>query len=160
MATTPTLDAAIAAVATALSGQGSIVNGYKTLEDDVELVENGSYITSGSMNLFFVDLRGVEEFEGPASGEIMERYTIEIIYWSLRTGNADWSKEARVKAEAVRDALTGAATIFAISSQRQLYTPETVQVDSHGPEEINGTSGPQMVYKTVLSLQVEARRWS
>jgi hypothetical protein len=160
MATTPTLDTVVAAVVTALAGQGSIVNGYTTLEDEVEVVENGSYISAGSMNLFWVDVRSVEEFEGPASGEIMERYTIEIDYWSLRTGNADWSKEARVKAEAARDALSGAATIFAISSQRQLYTPETVQIDSHGPEEINGTEGPQMVYKTVLSLQVEARRWS
>jgi hypothetical protein len=160
MATTPTQDTVVTAVVTALAGQGTIVNGFHTLEDDVEYLEAGGYIASGSANVFFVDLRSAEEFEGPATGEIMERYTVEIRYWSIRTGNADWSKEARVKAETARDALSGAATIFAISSQRQLYTPETVQIDSHGQESIRSASGDQMVYLTVLSLQVEARRWA
>lgn len=160
MATTPTLDTAIAAVVTALAGQGTIINGFHALEDDVELLEVNGYIASGSANVFFVDLRGLDEFEGPGSGELMERYHIEIRYWSIRTGNSDWSKEARVKAEAARDAISGVASVFAIGGQRQLYTPETVEIDSHGQESIRSASGDQLVYLTILSLQVEARRWA
>lgn len=160
MATTPTLAQVVSGVTTALSGQGTILSGFHTLEDDVEYLEVNSYVSSGTANVFFVDLRGVEEFEGPATGETMERFNLEVRYWSIRTGNADWSKEARVKAEAARDAISGASGIFAIGSQRQLYTPETCQIDSHGPDSIRSASGDQMVYLTILSLQVEARRWA
>jgi hypothetical protein len=161
MACSPTQDTVLAAVVTALgSGVGTVVNGGMVLEDDAEYLEVNGLLSTGSFNVLFVDLRGIEEFEGPGSGELMQRYHVEIRYWSLRTASADWSKEARVKAEAARDLLSGAASVFAINSQRQLYTPETVQIDSHGPDSIKSASGDQMVYVTVLSLQVEARRWS
>jgi hypothetical protein len=42
----------------------------------------------------------------------------------------------------------------------QLQTPETVQIESHGQVDLREFGGTQMAYLTVLSLVVEARRWS
>ena len=162
MAAIPTLETvitAIKAVMDAISSLGTVLTGYETLEDQVEVVERGNYISSGSMNLWFLELDAIDELEGDSPGEVYEQYNIIIRYWSLRTNNADWSKEARTKAESVRDALSGLASVFSVGSQRQLRTPETVGIASHGPASIRGTEGEQMIYQTVLRLSVEARRW-
>lgn len=161
-APTPALETVVTAIKTemdAIASLGTVLTGLHGLEDDVEFIKKGAYIASGSMNLFFIDLKGVDEVEGDAVGEVYEIYDLEIRYWSLRTNNANWSKEARQKAESVRDKLFGNTAVFRIGGQVQLRTPETVQIESHGPEEIRGTDGSQMVYLTVLSLRVEARRW-
>lgn len=164
MAASPTLEAVISAIKTAMdaiSSLGTVYTGFHGLEDDEEFILKNSLISNGSMNAFFIDTLGVDEREGDAAGEIFELYQIEIRYWSLRTNDSDWSKAARQKAEAVRDALSGAAAIFAIGGQRQLVTPETVRIASHGQEDIRGgEAGPQLVYLTRLVLSVEARRWS
>ena len=162
MAATPTLETVITAIKAAMdaiSSLGTVLTGYETVEDQVEVVERGGYISSGSMNLWFIELDGIDEIEGDSPGEVYEQYGIRIRYWSLRTNTADWSKEARQKAESVRDAVSGLASVFAISSQRQLRTPETVGIASHGPASIRGTEGEHMIYETVLRLSVEARRW-
>jgi hypothetical protein len=162
-AAAPALETVIAAVKTrmdTISGLGTVLTGYHGLEDDVEFIEQGAYISSGSMNLWFIDVAAVEEFDGDAPGEVYERYLIEIRYWSIRTANADWSKEAREKAESVRTELSGNTAIFRIGDQVQLKTSETVDTASHGEYEIRGTEGPQKVYQTTLRLRVEARRWS
>lgn len=163
-AATPTVETVIAAIKAeidAISGIGTVLTGFHTLESDVEFIRNGAYVASGSMDLWFIDLRDADEFEGRAIGETYERYGIEIRYWSLRTNAAGWSKAAREKAESVRDALSGAASIFRIGGQVQLETPETVKIDSHGQVDLRqGDGATQMVYLTVLSMMAEARRWS
>lgn len=159
--TRATVETALKTALDAISSLGTVYKGFHTREDDVEFLKVNSLISAGSANVFFVILAGITEQEGDAAGEVFEFYQYEVRYWSLRTGNADWSTEALAKAESVRDALSGAAAIFAIGGQRQLLAPETVQILSHGPENIRGgEAGDQMVYMTRLGLTVEARRWS
>lgn len=161
-AATPTVETVATAIKTAMdaiASLGTVYTGFHGYESDVEFILKNSLISSGSMNAWFIDLKNIREVEGRAIGETYELYDIEIRYWSLRTANADWSKEARQKAESVRDAISGAASIFRISSQVQLQTPETVQIEAHGPVDLRQAGGTQMVYLTVLSLAVEARRW-
>lgn len=161
MAPTPTIETVITAIKTAMdaiASLGTVLTGFHTREDEVSVITRGGYISSGSMNLWFIDCKEIRELEGEATQEFYEQYVIQITYWSLRTNNADWSKEARQKAESVRDALTGVSSIFAIN-YRQITTPETVQIAEHGPHDIAGAEGTQRVYRTVLELVVEARRW-
>lgn len=162
---TPSVETVITAIKTAIdaiASIGTVIVSDSPLEDDVEWIDVNSYISNGSMNLWVIELAGDETFEGSAVGEFYSRYDVRIRYWSIRTNNADWSKEARQKAQSVVDALTGVPSIFAISSQRQLHTPEVLRIVSHGPREIRDVAqgGTQMVYETVLALTVEARRWS
>jgi hypothetical protein len=132
---TPTQDTVLAAVKTAMDAIapsiGTVYNGFHTYEDDREQVDD--LISSGNLDVWFVDLASADEFEGPASGEVYERYNIEIRYWSIRTADAAWSKKARIQAELVRDELSDKASIFAISGQQQLKTPTTVSIASLGP---------------------------
>lgn len=162
-AATPTLEQAIAAVAAAMgdvSGVGDVLTGFHTREDDVEFILEGDYLSAGTMDLWFVDAEpGAEEIEGPAVGEIYERYNVEIRYWSVRTGDVDWSKTARTKAESVRDALSKNPDVFRIDGQVPLITPETVRLVAHRQESIRGTESDQLVYLSILELQIEARRW-
>jgi hypothetical protein len=158
----PTMETVITAIKAAMDaivGLGTTLTGFHGFEDDVEFIERGSHISSGSMNLFFIDLESVEEIEGPATGEVYERYNIQIRFWSLRTADTGWSAAARAKAELVRDALSDAATVFAIGGQYQVQTPTTVSVRSHGEADIRGTEGGQKVFLTTLELAVEARRF-
>lgn len=162
---TPSVETVLTAVKAAIdaiASIGTVLTSDSPIEDDVEWLDVSNYISGGSMNLWVVELAGDEAFEGQAVGEFYSRYDVRIRYWSIRTNNASWSAEARAKVQSVVDALTGAASIFAISSQRQLHTPETVRIVSHGPREIRDVAqgGSQMVYETVLGLTVEARRWS
>lgn len=162
-ASTPALETIMTAVKTALdaiASLGTVYTGFHGLESDVEFIIKNSLVASGSMNAWFIDLKGTREQEGQAIGEAYEQHELEIRYWSLRTNNANWSKEARQKAESVRDALSGASSVFRIGGQVQLRTPETVQIDSHGQVDLRHFGGTQMAYLTVLSLTVEARRWS
>ena len=163
MAATPTLNEAIDAVKTALDAIspsiGSVLTGFHTLADDVEFIENGSYKSSGSMNLFFIEGRSIPAQEGPSPGEFYEPYEISIRLWTLRTANADWSKEARAKAELARDELEGNPDVFRIGGQVPLRTPETVQLIEHSPTPIRDEAGEEMVYQTELRLTVEGRRF-
>lgn len=162
-AATPTLEEAIAAVAAAMediAGIGTVKTGFHTLEDDVEFLVAGGYLDSPTMDLWFVDAEpGAEEIEGQAVGEIYERYNVEIRYWSIRTADADWSKKARTKAESVRDALSANPDVFRIDGQVPLITPETVRLVTHRQETIRGTESEQLVYLSILAMQIEARRW-
>lgn len=161
---TPSVETVITAVKAAIDAIsliGTVITSDNPLEDDFEWIDVNAYMASGSMDLWIVELAGAEAFEGAAVGEFYDRYEIRIRYWSVRTDDAEWSKKARIKAQSVVDALTGASSIFAISSQRQLFTPETVRIVSHGERGIRDAAGPdQKVFETLLSLQVEARRWS
>src|SRR5687768_11986222 len=165
VAAVPNLETVIDAVHTAVSAIGSIGTVLKRehhLEDDVEFLKVNSYISGGSLDLWLIDLDGTSPFEGAGVGEDYDRYNLRIRYLSMRTNNADWSKEARVKAQSVADALTGADAIFKIGGQPQLFTPTTVAIVSHGPIKISDVArqAGQMVYETVLGLAVEARRWT
>jgi hypothetical protein len=165
MAATPTLETVITAIKAAIDALGATIGTvylqFHQFEDDVEFLRNKGLISSSGTNVWFIECAGIEESEGDAAGEIFELYQIEITYWSIRQDNDAWSKEARQKAEQVRDALAGASSIFAISGQRQLLAPETVRLISHGPRDIRaGEQGVQLVYETKLGLTVEARRWS
>jgi hypothetical protein len=151
MAATPTLETVITAIKAAIDALGATIGTvylqFHQFEDDVEFLRNKGLISSSGTNVWFIECAGIEESEGDAAGEIFELYQIEITYWSIRQDNDAWSKEARQKAEQVRDALAGASSIFAIIS--------------HGPRDIRaGEQGVQLVYETKLGLTVEARRWS
>lgn len=160
---TPTLEAVLAAIKAVLLSVGSIGT-VKTsdhpLEDDMEWLEEQALLDSSTWDAWIVELRSVNEAEGPAAGEVYEIYSIMIRYWSKRTDDADWSQKARELAETVREELSGNEDVFRIGGQVQLHTPETVSFDSHGKVSIKGTEGDQMVFQSVLSLAVEARRWA
>jgi hypothetical protein len=160
-ATTPTLAQIIAGILSEMGGIASIgdlLDGRETLEDDVEFLLRNDFLDE-TMDVWFIDLAGTREVEGDAAGEVYDVHQIEIRYWSIRTNDIDWSGAARLKAESVRDELAGNANVFRIGGQVQLVTPETVQITEHGPQTIRAEEGEQMVYRTVLQLAVEARRW-
>lgn len=163
-AATPALETVLAAIKTkmdALADIGTVLTSEHTLEDDVEFLESLGLIDASSMNVWIVDLQGAPEIEGDAPGEVYVVYRIGIRYWSIREGDSEWSKKARLKAAEVQETLSGSSDVFRIGGQVPLLdTPETVQVDSHGKVPIAGTEGTQMVFQTSLSLSVEARRWS
>ena len=165
VAAVPTVEQVIDGVHSVINAIGSIGTVLKrdhTFEDDVEFIEINNYITSGSLDLWIIDLESTSPFEGEGVGEAYDRYTIRIRYWSMRTNNPDWSKDARLKAQSVVDALTGHDSVFKIGGQVQLFTPTTVGIVSHGPAQIRDITrnAGQMVYETVLILQVESRRWT
>lgn len=158
--TRATVETALKTALDAISSLGTVYKGFHTRQDDVEFLRVNSLISAGSANVFFILPVGSPEREGAAAGEVMVFHQFEIRYWSIRTGVAEWSGEARTKAESVQDTLSGNEDIFRIGGQVQLETPETVQLVSHGPEMIrDGEAGEQLVYLTVLQLVVEARRW-
>lgn len=160
---TPALETVLAAIKTrleALADIGVVKTSDHTLEDDIEFLEEQGLLDTSSMNVWIVDLQGSREVEGDAPGEVYVVHSIGIRYWSIREGDAEWSKKARQKAAEVQEALSGNADVFRIGGQVPLYTPETVQIDAHGKTPIQGTEGTQMVFQTSLSLAVESRRWS
>ena len=163
-AAVPTLATVMTAIKTAMDAVvpdiGTVFERFHTYEDDVSFLERNSLIVADVLSIWFIELIGIDEIEGPASQEFYEVYNIEIEHWSIETDDADWSKTARDKAETVRDDLNGAAAIFAIGGQRQVFTPETISITSHGQREIRGDDKAHMIYGTILSLQVEARRFS
>ncbi len=160
---TPTLEAVLAAIKTAVlsvASVGTVKSSDHPFEDDLEWLEQQSLLDLPSWDAWIVELRGVSEAEGAAAGEVYDIYSIGIRHWSSRTDNADWSQEARELSEAVREAISGNEDVFRIGGQVQLFTPETVSFDSHEKVNIRGTEGDQMVFRSVLSLAVEARRWA
>lgn len=162
-AASPALETVLAAIKTkieTLPSIGTVKTSDHTLEDDVDFLEDQGLLDADTMDVWIAELLGSHEQEGDAAGEVYDIYGIRIRYWSIRTGDPDWSQKARLKAEDVRQLLTGNTDVFRIGGQVQLFTPETVQIDSHGKVNIRGTEGEQMIFQTVLSLAVEARRWS
>ncbi len=161
-ASTPTLEAILAAIKTkmdAIGGIGTVRTSEHPLDDDFEFLDNEGFLDGDTSDVWLIDLRGSSEVEGPAAGEVYDIHSIWIRYWSIRTNDPDWSKKARIQAEAVRAALSGSSDIFRIGGQVQLVTPETVQLEDHGKVAIQGVEGPQIIFLTLLSLSVEARRW-
>jgi len=161
----PALETVIDAVHTALNAvvtPDPILKCDHRFEDDVEFIEINSYVSGGSMNLWVIDVEPSSPFDGQGVGEQYDRYNIRIRYWSLRTNNADWAKEARIRAKAVVEALTNNAAVFAISGQVQLFTGTTVSMEGPGAVQIRdrARAAGQMVYQVILRLQVEARMWS
>lgn len=163
-AASPALEMVLAAIKTEieeLADIGTVKTSDHTLEDDVEFLEAEGLLDTSSMNVWIVDLQAAPEVEGDAPGEVYVIYRIGIRYWSIREGDADWSKKARQKAAEVQEKLSGNTDVFRIGGQVPLLdTPETVQIDSHGKIPIQATEGAQMLFQTTLSLAVEARRWS
>lgn len=163
-AAAPTIEQVIDGISTVLSaigGIGTVLKRDHTLEDDAEWIDVNSYISSGSMDLWIIELEGSSPFEGEGVGELYERYAIRIRHLNLRTANADWQKEARQKVAAAVEAMTGHASVFAIGGQVQLFTPETVAVQGPAPSQIRDIrrGGGQMVYEAILRLTAEARRF-
>lgn len=162
-AASPTMETVATAIKTridTISSIGTVIVNDHSYEDDVEYIIRGGFMSGGSLDLWLIDIASVDEVEGPATGENYAIYNFRIKYWCVRTNATDWSKTARTKAESVRDELNKNASVFAISGQRQLRTPETCSIESHGQYDLRGTEGSQMVYQTILSLSVEARRFS
>lgn len=160
----PTLDDFIAGIKTVMDAInptiGTVVDRRHTYEDDVSYIVRNSLITSGTLKLWQIDLADDDPSEGLASQEFYTVHTVDIEQWSVETGDADWSKTARNRGVTVCNELTGDAAVFAIAGQRQLFTPETAQILFHGKDQIIGVEGPQMIYKTIVRVLGEARRWS
>ena len=134
---------------------GDVVVCEHPYEDEAEFYEDYQNATTGLIDLWLIETRAIEEVEGDAIGENYSIYKLQVRYVSCRVADSEWSKKARLRVEQVRDALNGAAAIFAISGQRQIRTPETVSLESHGKRELSG----QTLYESVLTMDVEARRW-
>lgn len=167
VAAVPTLDQVIDAIHGVMAGIGAlsgntILKGEHQFEDDVEFIEVNNLISGGALDVWFIDLESTSPFPGEGVGESYDRYNIRIRYWSMRTNDVDWSDKARDKATAVADALTDHASVFKIGGQVQLFTGTEVAVSSHGPAQIRDVarSAGQMIFETILSLSIEARRWS
>lgn len=164
-AAVPTIEQVVDGVHSVISPIGSIGTVLKAehhLEDDVEFLKVNSYISGGALDLWFIDLASTTPFEGQGVGEGYDRYEIRVRYWSMRTNDPEWSKKARLKAVSVVDALVDHPSVFQIGGQVQLFTPTTAAIMSHGPAQIRDVAraGGQMIYETVISLTVEARRWT
>jgi hypothetical protein len=162
-ASTPTLEAILAAIKTkmdAVPGIGTVFTSDHPKDDDFEFLDNEGFLDADTADVWLIDLRGSVEVEGPAVGEIYNIHSIWIRYWSIRTNDPDWSKKARELAEDVREALSGSSDIFRIGGQVQLFTPETVQIEEHGKVAIRGLEAEQVIFRTLLGLSVEARRWA
>lgn len=155
---TPTLATAISAVKSVVSGVGSgvgVVLAFEHhLDSDVEYFEKNCLASGGTGQLWMVDLDNVEEIEGASAGEVYEIYHIRVRGLHVNRAST-WSQDFKAKVESIRDALSGAASVFAIGGQRQLLTPETVSTPQYGKTGIDD----QTVFQATLSLAVEARRW-
>lgn len=162
-AATPTLEAVLDAIEsemTAISGfVGTVRKFDRTLEDEYEYLDLVKSAVDAQLDLWIVEVESVNEEEAEAAGEQYSLYNVTITYTNVRMNDPEWSKKARLEAEKVRDALNQNAAIFAIGGQRQLRTPETVSLRAHG-RETTESDNPQMVYRPVLELQVEARRFA
>jgi hypothetical protein len=160
----PSLETVIDAVHTAVSGIGSIGTVLKrdsTYEDDLEFLKVNSHLAA-SMDLWIIGLDSTSPFEGRGRGEQYDVYNLRIGYWSIRTNDIEWQKTARQKCQQVADTLTDNASVFEISGQVQLFTPTTVSWTGPQQRQISdvGRQAGQMLFEAVVSLQVEARRWS
>lgn len=160
VAAVPTLEAAIDAVhgvVNAIGSIGTVLKRDHTFEDDVEWLKVNGYLAA-SMDLWVIFNGQTQPFEGKGVGEGYDVYPILIRYWSIRTNDPDWQKAARIKARSVVDALADNSAVFGVP----LFTPTSVAMEGPSPRQIRdrARAAGQMVYETVLSLSVEARRWS
>lgn len=158
---TPTLSGVTAAIKVEMDAItpsiGTVFDQEHNLEDEVEqIVANQS--GSGTADDWYIDLRAQTAVEGPANGENYRVWNIGIRYVSVRVGDADWLKTARLRVSQVVDKLTKNDAVFAINSQPQLRTPELVSVIAFGKVVGGGPvyEGNQWV-EGELSLDVEAR---
>lgn len=163
---TPTQEAAVDAVHTAvsaISSIGTVEKFHHRFDADWEHVRKGGYVnsTTGAMNLWLIDVPEVDAEEGPATGENYLLYRIRIRYWSQRVAESDWQKEAREKVQEVVNALTLNTSVFAIGGQYPVRgTPMTVRFT--GPEErflADGNGSDHKVYEAIGTLTIEARAW-
>lgn len=160
VAAVPSLETAIDAVHGVVSAIGSIGTVLKrdhTFEDDVEWLKVNGYLAA-SMDLWVITSGQTQPFSGRGVGEGYDVYPIQIRYWSLRTNNADWQRDARVKARSVVDALADNPTVFGVP----FFTDTVVTMDGPYPRQIRdrARNAGQMVYEAILSLNIEARRLS
>lgn len=158
----PTLEDVIEAIAEEMDGTAAgdnILTSDTTYEDVAEFYSQYQDGSTHELDLWIIDTpQPAREEEGGAIGELYSIFKIRIRYWSIRVASAAWSATARANAEAVRDVISGNQSIFAIDGNRQIKTPETCQLVSHGP--INVGEPSQMIYESVLELEVESRRWA
>jgi hypothetical protein len=163
-ATVPTLDAIITAVAAAIDAVnetfGTVLVADQPYDSELEFIEEyriDSGGNEGKIDLWVVTSLAPEEFEGEAASENYCVYPILCRYWNIRVNDPIWEKNARLQVEAIRDALNKNSAIFRIGSQFQLIADETCSVEAQGFDEVEGE---QRVYKAILKLEVEARRWT
>ncbi len=156
---TPTLEVVLTAIRTTMLAIPSFVGTVRvferTLDSEYEYLDLLKSPTTAVLDLWIVEIDTTDEEEAEAAGEQYSLYNVTITYTNVRLDDLEWSKKARIEAERVRDGLNQSAAVFAIGGQRQLRTPETVSIQSHGFEDVED----QKVYRTVLTLQVEARRF-
>lgn len=157
---TTVLDAIEAALSGIVPSIGTIKKHETPLEDEAEYIDDFQD-SDGKLDLWLIENPSIDETEGEATGENYSIYNFMIRYFSVRVGAGaeDWSREAILQSEIVRDELNKKASIFAIGGQRHvLETPETVSMASAAFVTI-GEEGHR-VYEIQLTLSVEAQRFS
>lgn len=161
-AAAPTVEQVLSAIKTALDGVGTlgtVVTYDHKFEVEMEYLESVQNRSTGALDLWIVDLLAVDAREAVA-GELMEFYRVRVRYFNVRKNSATWVETARTQLEAGRTALARSAAVFAIGNQRQLETPEVVEVSDFGKRDLSDFNGTQTVVLGDLRLTVEARRWS
>lgn len=159
---TPTLETILTAIKTALDGVGglgTVVTYDHKFDVDTEYLQTLQNQTTGTLDLWIVDLINSRQRE-PVAGEVFELFDIRCRLFCKRAQSSTWGQTARTQLVAGQNALVKNASIFAIGSQRQLLTEETVELASFGKQTISDHRGVQTVFLGDLRLTVEARRWA
>ena len=136
---------------------GTVLTSDLKEESEREGIEKYQNLTSKLIDLWVVTSGPPKEIEGPAPGENYRIYPITCLYWNVRSGDADWEKTARTQVETICDRLNQNSNVFRIGGQIQLRTEEVALVEAQGFETIEDG---MLVFKAVVTLQVEARRWA
>lgn len=156
----PLLETVITAVQSAIDAvnpaYGSVLTSDFKEESERLAIEQYQQ-SDGAIDVWVITADNGPEVEGEAPGEYYCILQIACQYWNVRVGDANWEKTARQLVTAIQTALSGNAGIFRIGGQVPLHdTPETATIESQGFQLVEDMK----VYKGVITLQVEARRWS
>lgn len=160
---TPTLEQVYAAVVgelNAMSPLPGVIYHYENyLDEEQELIEKVQHHdASAECKLLLVSCPSIEEVEDGAVGENYSVFHMRVRLVHVISMDPQWSRIAQRIAERVRTQLNKNQNVFAIGGQRQLLTPETVQLEELGQKPVG--EGGTMTYQANLLFQVEARRWS
>lgn len=161
----PEVDPVIAAIKVEMDAIGTVGTTFErdhNLDDVIEHLRTQQDAGSGLIKVNHIDCESVIPLKGPAAGEAYRQYQIIITRYDLRVGDPDWVKNALADDQLVIDKLTKNDAVFAIAGQRQVRTEDVVGAREQGKTLLSGPIFivPQTVYRSILTLAVEARDWS
>jgi len=155
----PTFDQAMAAVATALSG-GSLTatilpfeSRYKSELEFLRAYQDPDDATA-EVELLIMDA-DVDSVEGRTHGEMYTIYRFKLRHLYTMQDEEMISRIAKFRVEKIRTLLEGNSNVFRIGGQIPLRTPETVSVAGAFVDREESK-----YYESILSFEVEARRWA